>query len=97
MGYYSMSLSDQAKKYGVTSLPWGLYRYNMLPMGLVIASDIFQAEMGTLFVDMENVLVYIDDILVIGTNTFEEHIKTVHEVLKRLEDQGMQVNPLKSS
>ena len=68
----------------------------MLPMGLMITSDFFQAEMGTLLVDMENVLLYIDDILVIGTNTFDEHIETVHEVLKRLEDQGMQVNPLKS-
>ena len=68
----------------------------MLPMGLVIASDIFQAKMGTLFAYMENILVYIDDTLMIGTNTFEEHIKMVHKVLKMLEDHGMQVNPLKS-
>jgi hypothetical protein len=34
MGYYSMPLSDEAKKLCVISLPWGLYRYNMLPMGI---------------------------------------------------------------
>ena len=82
MGYYSMSLNDQAKKYCVTSLPWGLYRYNMLLMSLVIASDVFQAEMGTLFVDMENLLVYIDDILVISTNTVKPPYK-VHPFCAR--------------
>ena len=67
-----MSLSERSKNYCITSLPWGLSRYNMLPMGLVIASDVFQSEMGTLFADMEEVLVHIDDILIIETCCFEE-------------------------
>ena len=53
--------------------------------------------MGELFVDMENVVVYIDDILIIGTGTFEEHLATVEEVLKRLNEKGMQVNAEKSA
>ena len=79
-GVLFISLSERSKKYCVTSLPWGLYRYNMLPMGLVIVSDVFQSEMGTLFVDMEEALVYIDDVLIIGTGSFEEHMETVNEV-----------------
>ena len=77
------------KKKCVTCLPGGLYAYNMLPMGLKIALDVFQEAMGELFADMENVVVYIDDILIIGTGTFEEHLATVEEVLKRLNEKGM--------
>ena len=66
-------------------------------MGLKIASDVFQEAMGELFADMENVVVYIDDILIIGTGTFEEHLVTVEEVLKRLNEKGMQVNAEKSA
>ena len=96
MGYYSMSLNEAAKKLCVTCLPWGLYQYNMLPMGIKVASDVFQSAMGRLFLDMEEVLIYIDDILILGTGSFGEHMKTVDEVLQRLEKYGLQVNPLKS-
>ena len=73
MGYYSIKLDEESRKKCVTCLPWGLYAYNMLPMGLKIASDVFQEAMGELFADIENVVVYIDDILIIRTGTFEEH------------------------
>jgi hypothetical protein len=49
MGYYSMPLSQEAKKLCVISLPWGLYQYNMLPMEIKPATDIFQQRMGALF------------------------------------------------
>ena len=49
MGYYSMKLDDEARKRCVTLLPWGLYSYNMLPMGIAVATDVFQEAMGELF------------------------------------------------
>ena len=52
--------------------------------------------MGGLFADMECVLVYLDDVLIIGAGTFEEHMNTVAEVLRKLEERGMQMNPQKS-
>ena len=65
----------------------------MLPMSIKNATDVFQQAMGDLFADMECVLVYLDDVLIIGAGTFEEHMNTVVEVLRRLEERGMQVNP----
>ena len=53
--------------------------------------------MGELFSDLEEVVVYIDDILIIDTGSFEEHLATAAEVLRRLEEKGMQVNADKSS
>ena len=46
MGYYSMDLDEESKKRCVTCLTWGLYAYNMLPMGIKVATDIFQEVMG---------------------------------------------------
>ena len=44
-------------------------------------------------------LVYTDDIIIIGDGTFEIHMKDVKEVLEieRLVDKGLQINPDKSS
>ena len=52
--------------------------------------------MTALFADLDCVVVYIDDILVIGAGSYEEHLETVAEVLRRFEVKGMQVNPSKS-
>ena len=95
MGYYHMKLSEEATKLCGIVLPWGTYNYNMLPMGLCIAMDIFQARLGQLFADMENVLIYIDDILVVTHVSFEEHLEVLSEVFDRLINKGMQVHPKK--
>ena len=58
MGFYSMFLDKASRDYCVTCLPWGLYRYNMLPMGLNVATDVFQAAMAELFNDLVGVVVY---------------------------------------
>ena len=41
-------------------------------------------------------IVFLDDILIIGNGSFDEHLKQVETVLKKLLGAGMQVNPLKS-
>jgi hypothetical protein len=73
MGYYSMPLSDEAKKLCVISLPWGLYRYNMLPMGIKPATDIFQQRMSAIFFDMPVVVIYMDDTIIFGYADLDSH------------------------
>ena len=65
-------------------------------MGLASAPDIFQARMGQLFQGMESVIVYMYDMLIIGTESYEKHIEQVDEVLTILESKQMQFNPEKS-
>ena len=78
-------------------LPWGLYWYNVLPMGHIVSADVFQESMGKLMTDLEKVFVYMDEIIIIGDDTFEIYMKDVKEVLERLVDKGIQINPDKSS
>ena len=77
-------------------LPFGLYRYKRLPMGLSISPDLFQGRMASLFVDSPNVKVYMDDILIFSYGSYEDHLTKVDEALHRLSSRTLAVNPLKS-
>ena len=67
-----------------------------MPMGLNISADIFQRELSRLFEGMPYVLVYINDILIITKETFEQHLEVVKKVLVKLLKVSMQLNVDKS-
>ena len=46
---------------------------------------------------MSNVFVYVDDIMTIGSKSYEEHLQNMSLVLDRLIEMGIQVNLLKTS
>lgn len=96
MGYYAFALDPKSRQYTATILPWGKYIHNYLPMGLKISSDVLQQALGYLFDDVHNVLVYMDDILILGCSTFKDHLSQIEIVLSRLNSKGLQVNPMKS-
>ena len=96
MGYYHIELHPDSKKLCTIVLPWGKYEYNKLPMGLNNSPDIFQEKMNELFIDLEYVRTYIDDLLVITKGSFENHLKDVHKVLCRMQEAGLKVNITKS-
>ena len=64
-------------------------------MGIKVTTDVFQATLGELFGDLNSMVVYLDDILVIWACSHTEHLAVVSEVLRRLEAKGKQVNPEK--
>ena len=97
MGYYAMVLALLARKYCVIILPWGLYEYTALSMGLFINADIFQARMSALFHYFPFVYVYMDDVFILGSGTFDENLKNMSYVFARLIEMGMQVNPRKTA
>ena len=76
-------------------LPWGIFRYNMVPMGILVTCDIFQSAMGTLFQNLEHLLVYLYDLLTIGSGSLDEYLAEVDEVLSRLLAKGLRVNLIK--
>lgn len=46
--------------------------------------------------DLEYLIIYIDDIIVLGCGSLTEHLADVSEVLSRLKNKGMQINQRKS-
>ena len=91
MGYYHFLLDDLAKNLTAISLPWGNYHYNRLPMGIMIAVDIFQREMSILFHDMPFVKIYLDDILIVSYNNILDHLDKLAQALQRLLEANLKV------
>ena len=97
-GYYHIPLDKETQKLCTTILPWGKYSYNRLPMGIATSPDIFQKAMNDIFGDLDYVLVYLDDILILSNeeDDFNAHLEKVKVVFSRLHKMGMKVNLLKT-
>ncbi len=88
MGYYTIRLDPDASKICTIIFPWGKYSYKQLPMGIAGSPDIFQADMMKLMESLEYVQAYIDDLLCISRESFDDHLDKLEEVLRRLRDAG---------
>ena len=53
-------------------------------MGIATSPDIFQKAMNDIFGDLEYVIVYLDDILILSNehNTFQDHLNKIETILK---------------
>jgi hypothetical protein len=97
MGYYHIPLDEYSQGLCGTVMPWGLYQYKVLPMGISNAPDIFQSIMMRLLGDLEFVHVYMDDILITSNGTFTDHMSKLKTVLSRLQQAGFRANVRKCS
>ena len=81
MGYYTIRLDPDSQKICTIILPWGKYSYMRLPMGISGSPDFFQEKMTSLMQSLEYVRTYIDDLLIISSGTYDDHLLKVEEVL----------------
>ena len=96
MGYYTIRLDPDAQKLCTVITPWGKYKYLRMPMGIMSAPDIFQNRMSDLMAHLQFVKVYIDDLLMITKDSFEEHLAKLKQVLTTLQKAGLKCNLSKS-
>ncbi|KAK0413959.1 hypothetical protein QR680_007081 [Steinernema hermaphroditum] len=95
-GYWQIRMDpDSVQKTAFTS-PLGLYEFTVMPFGLTNAVATFQRAIEGIFEDIltQYVFVYVDDILV-ASETWEEHILHLKEVLKRLKNAGLRLKAQK--
>ena len=94
-GFYQVPLSEADKDKTVFCTPFGKFRFNRMPFGLVNALATFQRMKQEVLADLEEYCaVYIDDIL-IYSKTWEEHLKHLRAVLERLRQNKLTAKPSK--
>ena len=58
--------------------------------------DICQEKMNKLFIGLDYVKMYIDDLLISNNKSLEDHIKKLEKVISRLKSAGFKMNAEKS-
>ena len=96
MCYYTLELDEESKKYCVIVTPFGKFRRTVLPQGLKPCADWTQATMIEVFHDMwpHDIEIFFDDLCITDMH-WEDHLRKISEVCRRLESNGFTVNPLK--
>uniref|UniRef100_K7EYV5 ribonuclease H n=1 Tax=Pelodiscus sinensis TaxID=13735 RepID=K7EYV5_PELSI len=90
-GYWQVPLDQEARLKSAFITPLGLYEFLVLPFGLKGAPATFQRLVDQLLRGMENcALAYIDDICVFS-QSWEDHVAHVSQVLDRLREAGLTV------
>ena len=63
MWYHHIEISAKSKELCTIVTYWGKYEYQQLPMGLCNSPDIFHKNMSEIFVGLDTLRVYIDELL----------------------------------
>ena len=97
-GYWQVQVEDDDKEKTAFCTTEGLYQFKVMPFGLCNAPATFQRLMDLVLSGLQwsQCLVYLDDIVVLG-RSFEEHIRDLDSVFKRLRESGLHLKPSKCS
>ena len=88
--YQQLCLEEESQKFVAINTSKGLFHYNRLPLGISAATRIFQKVIENLLQKIANVVVYLDNILITGSSE-EQHLTNLSEVLKWLQQAGLQL------
>ena len=70
-GYWMVVLHPDSRKLTCMALPFGRFQWIRLPKGTVVAQDIFQSNLDSIFIGMEGVTGIADDMVIAGRDEME--------------------------
>ena len=87
---------EHSKEKTAFSTRTGQYCFNRMPFGIAAAPATFQKLMNMILGKLlwKTAIVYLDDILIFSTNQ-DEHLCHVSEVLNKIKEAGLKINPEK--
>ena len=92
--YYQIKLTENSRKYTAFPTYKGLMEWTRMPFGLVTAVASYIRLMRMVLCEIRNVAFYFDNIF-IHSETWEDHIMTIRNVLNRLKEYGLTAKPSK--
>ena len=95
-GYWHCNLDEESSLLTTFATPFGRYRWQRLPFGLSVSSEIFQKRVNQTLKRLEGVLDITDDILIYGVGNSEEanldHDRKLLKFLERCRCMGVALN-----
>jgi len=73
----------------------GHYEFNVMPFGLVNATAVFQRTMDRVLRGLEGKAACFVDDIILASDSLEEHLRLIEEVLQRLQAAGLRCHPKK--
>ena len=70
-GYWIVVLHPDSRRLTCMALPFGRFQWTHLPMGTVVAQDIFQSKLDAIFIGTEGVTGIADDMIIAGKDEME--------------------------
>ena len=89
--YNQLVLDDDSQLLCAWNTHIGMFKVTRLPFGVKPAAAIFQRSIENLLRSIPNVINYLDDIIITGTD-ITSHIRTIELVLEKLEKVGLRLN-----
>ena len=90
-GYHQLVLSPKSCYITAFSTHMGLYQYKRLAFGISSVAEVFLHIISSLINDIPGTRNISDDIIIYGRNEIV-HNKSLHAVLKRLDENGLTIN-----
>ncbi len=99
-GYNNVRIKEGDESKAAFKTNQGLYEPRVMFFGLTNSPSTFQTMMDTIFRDLiltNEVIMYMDDILIATVNDLSHHREITHQVLYRLEEHDLYLKPEKCS
>ena len=93
-GYWQVELHPDSRKYTCMAFDIGRYQFKRLPMGTVVASDIFQKKLDAVYIGLPGVTGIADDMIIFG-KTELEHDRNLLQFLETTRKNGLVLNKSK--
>ena len=90
-GYWQVILHPDSWKCTCMALDIGRFQWKRLPMGTIVASDVFQKKLDSIYIGLQGVTGIADDMIIYGT-TEDEHDRNLLRFLQVTKDKGLHLN-----
>lgn len=95
-GYYQIKIKQEdCSKTGFVT-PFGIYEWTMIPLRLLNPPKFFHNVIARSVQETRGISVFIDDII-IYSGTLYEHKETINQVIEKLKENNIIINPKKST